>query len=1752
MRPQLACPQTECKHNAFVFLVFMAFAAAFALLAAQPAWAGEPSRTHLDSYYTSEAIRLEADILQATPKPEERPERLRQLALQALRSGDMPAARNLYKSAIAADAKSFSAWIGLSDAARRSEGQDWRERNQLQREARGSAVKALGLAGDDDARAAALARMGGAFALAEDWRHAIDAYRDSLAHREDDGIRAIYAELRTQWGFRTADYSVDADAADPRVCFQFSEPLDRTVRDFAPYVVAGGAGDTAVTSTEREICVSGLEHGKSYDFVLRAGLPSDIDEPLETAADYQVYIKDRSPSVRFTGRNYVLPRTGQTGIPVVSVNTPEIDIEIYRIGERSLMESIRGDRFLEQMGGYAIQSLADESATKVWSGSMQVDNQLNRDMTTAVPVLEAVGKLEAGVYVMAAMATGSEPEPWNDRATQWFVVSDIGLTALSAGDGVHVLARSLETAEPIAGVTLDLVARNNEVLARTTSDVTGAAKFEAGLTRGEGALAPGIVVARTQAGDFGFLDLTAQAFDLTDRGVAGREAPGPLDAYLYTERGVYRPGETVHVGALLRDATGAAITNLPLTIVTDRPDGVEYVRAQLDESSAGGRAYDIGLLSDVQSGTWRIRAYVDPKGEAVGEARFLVENYVPERIALTLTAPDTQPERGGTATIGLDAQYLYGAPAAGLQIGGEVTVGPADAALPGLDGYTYGLDDEPGEPVSGQISTATLTGADGTADVDVQLPVAYIAKPLAAKMTLRVTESGGRTITRQVSVPLRPDGSVIAVKPVQTSGTLSPGSNAGFDVVVAGADGSLQEASGLTWELLAIEHDWQWYHFDGRWRYEPVERTRRIASGSLDVTSGGPAQITMPVEWGTHRLILKSADGAMETAHTFAVGYGVGAPDAPDTMTVTLDHDAVEPGDTLNVHLAPRFTGKVTVAIIGNGVRAMRTVDAGPDGTSVGFTVEEAWGTGAYAVALAHRPLDANAKRLPGRAIGLKWFSVGRAGKTLSVAMDVPAQTRPAQSFDVPVRIAGMPAGEKVYLTLAAVDVGILNLTRFESPDPVEAILGQTRLSADIRDLYGNLIDGMQASAGRLRSGGDEAPPLLGASPPEQEPLALFSGIVTADEGGRATVRFELPAFDGTVRLMAVAWSANRLGSASADIIVRDPVVVSLTAPRFLAINDQSSVAVSIDNVDGPGGAYELSLSTSGPLETAAAGTETLALSQSDRIERVIPVTATGVGRAEVSLTLTGPAGEITRAIAFPVSPASPLVERYVVENLKPGATLTLTRDLVDGLIPETASVSVSASPLASTLRGFDPVGLVKALDVYPYACSEQLVSRTLPLLALDALSSGYALGTDKEIGDRIERTIARVLSRQSSTGGFGLWNAGDDSLWLNAFVTDFLTRARERGHNVPVSVLTAALDRLRNGLVNGIRYDSDSGAGLAYAAYVLARNGRPVGNDVRYVADTKISEFTEPLARGHIAAALTMFGDSARAATVFNAALDSLEQESEDRSRDDFGTRLRDSAAILTLLLESKSDQVAIERARMELARAWEGRIYTSTQEKAWLLAAADGLRREAESWRFSVDGAPASGQLALQVTAEELAARASEIGNTGDKPANLAVTVAGHPVEPLPESFNGYKIERGLYTLDGEAVDPADVRRNDRLVVVVRVTEEEAQSARVLVVDHLPAGFEAENPKLVEGSSLEGLPWLELGVETSHVAFGDSKVVAAFNRSSGQSAYFDVAYIVRAVRPGKYAYPAATVEDMYRPDRYGRTAFMTMTVAE
>jgi alpha-2-macroglobulin len=1661
---------------------------------------------------------------------------------------------------VAADPKSFASWLALAKLGAAADDAQATGRYDLVERGQTAAYAAYQRATGAPQQAEALATLGNLFARHEMWRPALDAYHASLDRHDNEDVRSTYEDMREKHGFRILDYKVDNESSQPRICFNFSESLAHKT-DFTPYVAVAGAANAAISAEDQQICVEGVKHGERYAVVLRQGLPSAVGESLLKEADYEVYVRDRSPQAHFAGRAYVLPRQGQLGAPLTTVNTAKVSIDVYRIGDRNLLAETARDDFLKPITAARASEIESQDGLKVWSGTMDVASTLNQDVVTDFPIAKAVGKLDPGVYLVTARpwkgakapAAASDDDQDAQLATQWMVVSDLGLTTFSGDDGIHVLARSLATAQPLSGVEMRLIAHNNEVLASKTTGADGRIDFDPGLSRGTGGSAPGLLVA-TVGDDYGFLNLVQPAFDLTDRGVSGRDAPSALDAFVYTERGVYRSGETVFVAALLRDAISEAKSGLPLTLVVKRPDGVEYKRLTVADQGLGGRAVAVPLLSDAAAGKWTIDAYADPKGASIGHAEFLLEDYVPERLDFALKTGKSAATPGEPIDVSLDARFLYGAPAVGLDVTGAIRLeAVADSALAGFPGYVAGLTDDEFTAIENQFPDKTQTDDKGHVDLSVDLPDGGAAKPLQAKIIVDVAESGGRTVERVTTLPVRAKGAMIGVKK-DFGDDLGQGDTATFEAIAVAPDGTTTARKAVSWSLYQVNEDYQWFNSDGRWSYEPVKSSKRLAAGSLDIDPQAPAKFTAPVAWGRHRLDLKSADGE-QTSITFDVGWsGTAGPDTPDNVVVTLDKASYAPGDQAKLRVASHFAGKATIALVGGKLEKFIDVDLVDGDNVVPFDVGADWGPGAYAVALTHRPLDVKAKRMPGRALGLAWFSIDEAAHKLDVAIHAPDKTRPREPLTVPIQIGGLAPGEEAEIAVAAVDVGILNLTGYKTPDPRSYFFGQRKLAVDIRDLYGMLIDGMQGEAGALQTGGDSSGSLQG-NLPTQPPLALFSGVVKVGADGAARVAFDLPAFNGSVRVMAIAWSKSKVGSAEANVIVRDPVVVTATLPRFLDLGDRSQVHVDLDNVEGDAGDYRLDLDIHGPLTADAdALSRTVKLAAHQRSSFVVPISAAGVGVATIDLKLTGPGMSLTQRFPLGVSAGAPDVYRRVIKPLAAGDSATIADDLVADFVPGTGSVSIAASPFGA----LDTPALLQALDRYPYGCSEQVVSRAMPLLYLNQIAALEHLSGDGDVDARINQAIDREMTRQSSNGAFGLWTADADSddLWLDAFVTDFLTRAREKSFAVPQGSFDLALDHLRNSVINAADPGEGAGEPLAYALYVLARNGRPVIGDLRYLADTKQDVFKTPLAKVQLAAALAMLGDRARAGKAFVVALDALDAEQDNGlSRPDYGSTLRDAAATLALVVEAEMTPAElpgdpIGRVGAVLERARAARSSTSTQENDWMVIAAEALARQKALSQFTVDGQPVEGAINRKWSGFALGQKLITIANVGKATAQLVTTASGVPIAHDPAASEGYELERTFYKLDGTKTDLKTIAQNERVVVVLKITESEARYAKLLVVDRLPAGLEIDNPTLFDSGSIDAFSWLKKDIDPVHSEYRDDRFVAAFDREPGQSAFFSVAYVVRAVAPGQYVYPPATAEDMYRPDRFGRTAFSAIEV--
>ncbi len=1711
-------------------------------------FAAVPLRAQEQPDYAAEADAYLTDIRARFP---DKPDTLEGRALRldaeaAAQRGAWDKAASAYERAIAFGAEDYETWMALTQVLR-----------QLGRrnDAIAAAYSARLLADRPGDRAKAWFTLGAILDDANRAREAIKVYQAGLNLEYDTQIADRIQTLYNATAFRIINSSTQTEGDRARVCLQFRDYL-KPVKDihYEDYVKIEPAVTPAFVVTDDNLCIDGLDFGARYTVTVLKGLRSINDDQLADNDTVTFEIGDRAASLGFPGSAYVLPKLGSAGLPLVSVNVDQANLQLLRITDRNLVQQIRQGRWLRAIDAYERDQIPEELGDLLWKGEITIERDRNKRVTTLVPIADVLPKTAPGIYVLTAETPTQAEEYWNYRATQWFVISDLGLTTMSGADGLHVFVRSLATGQPVPDVDLRLYARNNEELGAAVSDAGGVATFAPGLTRGESGRTATAVMALGGDGDFVFLDLTRAAFDLSDRGVGGRLAPGPTDAFMYTDRGVYRPGEPVQLATLVRDSAGRAIDNVPLTLKVHRPDGVLALERTLTDGKVGGFHLTVPISPTARTGNWSAYAYIDPAGHPVGSISFLVEEVVPARIEVDLKPDRAFVTPSESFSVSVDAQYLYGAPASDLPVKASVAISRQDQPPENYPGFVFTLADETVNVVQVPLDD-TRTDADGKVILPIALAeIPDTPQPLKATLTVEVYEVGGRPVIETIELPIRHQPLQLGIKPLFSDGIVPDGGEAAFEVVAVNADGTPAAAPKLHYQLVYEDWNYQWYYSNGSWDYEVIVRDQPRESGELSTTADTPGRIAHPVDWGQYRVeVFDSTTGAAASVR-FSSGWwsAPGTASTPDKLQVVADKETYKAGDVAKISIKPPFDGPILLAIATDRILETRTVDATTAGTAIDLPVSADWGAGAYVLATAYRPSPAEAAHMPSRAIGVAWIPLDPADRSLQIAMDVPAETLPRQTVEIPVTVSGAANVAQAHVTLAAVDEGILQLTDFATPDPVNYLFGKRRLGLDVRDLYGNLINGKDGRRGTIRSGGDgEAMARRGAPPPTIQLVALFSGIVQLDAEGKARIPLDLPDFSGRLRLMAVAYDQDKAGATESALIVRDPVVILSSMPRFLASGDDSELSLTVQNVGGAAGKYDVGLTAAGAVTLA----ETPAISHelgvgASAVSRV-KIKAVGSGEGRIAMSVTGPDGyRLDRDLRIGVRPPQlPILER-TARRLAPGESLTLGSAALERFVPGSGELYASFSPTPN----LDVPGLLRSLDRYPYGCLEQTTSRAMPLLYVGDVAALWQVKDERADGNvksRVQHAVYSVIERQRFDGGFGLWSS-DSSVenWLSSYAMDFLLRARQQGYMVPDFAVRQGLRWLDEYSRNYRVDDSEAIGARAYAYYVLASAKAGDISGLRYLHDNYLKRAPTALAAAQMGAALALLGDQQRAGEAFKAALERVDRER--RWMRDYGSSLRDLAAIITLMIESRVSSEDPAPLVDRLANIQFGQTYLTTQEQAWLIMAAYTVAgAKPGNMVLDVDGTaqpPRDDALNVRPDADQLT-KGMKVTNAGTDTVWTVATVMGAPAQDLPPEAQGFSIERHYYTLTGEEVMPTSVKQSDMLVVVISGSSSSEVYNQALLIDLLPAGFEVENARLADTRSTDDLAWLPELTPTLYSEFLDDRFVAAFDLDWGRRAY-TVAYLVRAVTPGTYRLPAAHIEDMYQPQYRARTASGILTV--
>ncbi|HSV29128.1 MAG TPA: MG2 domain-containing protein, partial [Candidatus Omnitrophota bacterium] len=844
-----------------------------------------------------------------------------------------------------------------------------------------------------------------------------------------------------QLRFRRVEAETGGEAAEACLVFDAELP-DSGVRWDEYAVVKGGAKVTYRTDAKKRLCLGGLGFGIDYVVSLRAGLPAADGGKLAETVEVPVGFGDRRASVSF-GSGLILPRESGDSVPVTTVNAARLDVRVMRVGDRMVARMRQGFAEERSLYTYQVNEIRDDDGHLVWNGKVDIAGPRNEAVVSQIPVGELVRGQPPGIFLITAslpknaVAESDDDDEYSYGTTagQWIVHSDIGLTAFS-GDGLTVFARSLASAKPMAGLDLVLVARNNEELARVKTDASGRAAFDPGLMRGQGGMAPVMVMAYAR-GDYNFLDLRRSEFDLSDRGVDGRPPSGPVDAFLYTERGIYRPGETVELVALLRDPEVRALGGRPAVVKVMRPDGREFKRWRLEDKGGGALHVSVALPAAANRGMWQATAHADPEGPVIGKVAFDVQDFVPQRLGLTIGERPASLRPKAELSIPVEARFLYGAPASELGGEAELVYAPDPAPYPAYKGFRWGLHDErfnPGDRVPLDIPATDAQGRTVVTGRLGDIPASSL--PLRAEISIAIREPGGRTTGEHFTVPVRSRALDIGVRP-HFADSVREGTDATFDVIAVDDDGN-RSTQNLAWRITREDYSWQWYRRGTEWRYEAVTREREVAAGTVATSIGEPAVLRQRVGWGRYKLTVTDPVTRIATTVPFYAGwYGGQSADRPDRLVVAADRPGYAAGETARLNVEAEADGEALLVVANERVHETRVFRVSKGGNEVSVPVKPEWGPGAYALVTVYRPLDARLGHAPVRSVGVAWLGLDPARRTLAVEIGGPQKVGPRGRVDIPVKVAATGGTlDKAHVTLAAVDQGILQLTRFQTPNP--------------------------------------------------------------------------------------------------------------------------------------------------------------------------------------------------------------------------------------------------------------------------------------------------------------------------------------------------------------------------------------------------------------------------------------------------------------------------------------------------------------------------------------------------------------------------------------------------------------------------------------------------------------------------------------------------------------------------------------------
>lgn len=1450
----------------------------------------------------------------------------------------------------------------------------------------------------------------------------------------------------------------------------------------------------------------------------------------------------------------VLPLSSSHRLTFISRGVPTLKVELGRLLDDDI------NHLASQTGG-------DIKSPYFNNYSFNEDNITARDtrfieLNEAHPREAVYSSLDLGEYLPDGGYYFVNVQGWDKRRERpigtadrrFILVTDLGLLVKTNADSTQdVFVHSIASGEPIAGADVQLLGRNGVPILERRTSADGHASMPA-TNDFEREQAPTVFVVRNGR-DSIFMPyarhgrmLQYSRFDVGGEYQQQGADDERLRAQVFTDRGLYRPGDTVKLASIVKRDDWGSLGNVPLSlrIVDARGQLVLKKDRRLpddgffDEEFATQAASPTGnynatlLLSDDRRHT-----------RVLGSTTFKVEEFQPDRLRIRTEIRGRKANgwlKPGDLAAEVRLENLFGTPAQSRRVRGRLDLTPSAIRIAAFDDYTF-RDPlrEPGAALKPVTEPLADTATDDNGLAVLPLDVSRYDKGIYRLDVLveGFEEGGGRSVTALASTMMSPLDHLVGYRTTSDTGFLTRGSEHAVDFIAVSSDGEAVELDGLTLSISEYRYvSTLVQRPDGTYAYQSVRKESPVSERDYAIAREGTSYALPTEKPGNFAVVVEDRDGRVFSKVDFTVAGArnlAGNLERDAELQLKLDGDSFSAGEEIRLEITAPYTGAGLITIERDRVYAHRWIRSDTNTSVHTIRVPEGLEGNAYVNVAFVRELGSPEIYVSPLSYAVAPFSIDKDARTVDIDLDVPELVRPGNDLVIE-HASSRPSRIVVY----AVDEGILQVARYEMPDPLAHFLPKMALEVASYQMVDLILPDFDAYDRNAAPGGGEAAGLLGSNlnpfrRKTDAPVAFWSGIV--DSGPETdALRFRVPDyFNGRLRVMAVAVAEAAVGHRQTTTIARAPFVITPNVLTAAAPGDEFEVNVGVSNsLEGSGEGADIALTVTPSENLEIVGGNAVALTIDEGSEgrarfRVRALDELGAA----SLTFEAASGGESARSRATLSVRPPVAN---VATIRSGASdddpieLSFERTLYDAFSRQ--HVAASASPLILA------DGLQDYLDAFPHACAEQIVSKVFPQIGL--LGNGDADIDEEQVRDLFARTITTLRSRQTPEGGFRFWAASaEPARFPSVYIMHFFTDAAELDLPVPRDMRDAGLDYL--GRIAGEQVQTLPDARLrAYAIYVLTRLGTVTTNHLtnlhEYLDRAHEDAWRSDLAGAYMGAAYALLkqerlGDGLAGAYQLGAG---------EEMQSDFDTRLGRDAQYLYLLARHFPER--LERIDPAQVRHLTGPVMQSrfnTLSSAYtILALGEYTRavfeRDGTTPGISVRDDDGVRELvdAARFARTEVANGISDvlIDGTGGNDVYYVLAQTGFD-HTTPESAQaeGLEIHREYLDEDGDAVTRATI--GDDLTVRLRIRSTGRPRTNVAVVDLLPGGFEADTNSIQR--------WFG-GWSADYVDVREDRVVVYGTFTDRMT---ELSYRVKVTSAGSFALPSAFAGSMYDRSVHART---------